>query len=277
MAVKVKKEELTEEGNGGPKETMHIPAGQHPAILVSYVEMGKHYKEFKGKKAEYGSDSKKAGQVKPPELFISLCFEFPTAERTGDRPLTIATSVPMKSGGIMSPLTVSDMLASGDLSRNFAMKTNFMKYLTAMQDATGTDYPSIADYVGQGFLVTVTNNDSKPDKDGNVRTFANMKPDGIQGLSFKHPITGAVEELECPDQEGTYCKILDWDDPNLEEYKKLPEYMQKFINKAEDFPGSPLQGLLKGQPSSDGTKNHSANAEQEVPGKPAEAGDDIPA
>lgn len=275
MAIKVNKDELTEEGSGN-SETMFIPAGTHPAILVSYVEMGKHYKEFKGKKAVYDKTSKKAGQVRPPELHISVCFEFPNCEYTGDRPLTIATSVPMKNGGVINALTVSDALASGSLSKSFAMKTNFMKYLIAMQDATGKNYDSLADFVGQGFLVSVSNKNGKPDEEGNVRTYANMKPDGIQGLSFKHPVTGAVEEVPCPAQKGEYCTVLDWDDPDIEEFKKLPTYMQDFIKDAEDFNGSALDMLLREYPDDEGTYNESAENDPEEPTDPADPDDDAP-
>ena len=268
MAIKVKKENLTDENTS--QETEHIPAGTHPAILVSYVEMGKHYKIFNGKRVVYDKTSKKAGQTRPPELHISLCFEFPSCKYTGNRPLTIATSIPMKNGGILNPLTVSDALASGNLSKSFAMKTNFMKYLLAMQDATGKNYDSLADFVGQGFLVSVSNKEGKPDSDGNVRVFANMKPDGIQSLSFKHPVTGVVEEVTCPKQIGEYCKVLDWDDPDLNEFKKLPEYMQDLIKNAEDYPGSALQGLLQGEPDTEGTYDESEE-DEETPADPADS------
>ena len=274
MAIKVNKDALPEEGEyTSNPETMHIPAGTHPAVLVSYVELGKHYKTFMGKKAVYGKESKKAGQVRPPELLINLVFEFPTCEYTGDFPLCIATSVPMKAGGTMNTLSVSDSLAEGTLSRSFAMKTNFMKYLVAMQDATGKDYQSLADFVGTGFLCTVTNNTGKPDKDGNVRTYANMKPDGIQGLSFRHPVTGVVETIPCPEPIGTYCSVFDWDDPDIEEFNKLPKYMKEFIAKAENFPGSAIEALIKGQPSSEGTEDMSEETVQE-PVDPAEPYDD---
>jgi hypothetical protein len=273
MAVKVKKEELTDESTN--QETEHISAGTHPAILVSYVEMGKHYKFYKGKKVVFDKTSKKAGQTRPPELHISLCFEFPSCKYTGNRPLTIATSVPMKKGGIMNPLTVSDALASGKLSKSFAMKTNFMKYLLAMQDATGKNYDTLADFVGQGFLVSVTNNESKPDSNGQVRIYANMKPDGIQGLSFRHPVTGAIEEIECPKQIGEYCSVLDWDNPDLDEFKKLPDYMQELIKNAEDYPGSALQELLQGAPDDEDTYDE-AQEEEEEPADPADPDNDRP-
>ena len=274
MAIKVNKDTLTDESPYS-QETLFIEEGTHPAVLVSYVELGKHYKLFNNAKVVYGKDSKKAGEVCPPALLISLCFEFPNAKYTGDFPLCIATSVPKKAGGTLNTLAVSDALASGNLSRSFAMKTNFMKYLMAMQDATGKNYNSIDQFVGHGFLIKVTNKIGKPDQNGNTRTYANMKPDGISSLSFKHPVTGVVEEVPCPDVIGNYCPVFDWDNPDIEAYKLLPSYMQAFIQKAENFPGSEIEALIKGRPTEEGTEDYSVPKDNDTPAEPINE-DDIP-
>jgi len=276
MAITVNKDMLSDEDLDNP-ETKFIPAGIHPGVLVSYVELGKHYREFKGQKATYDAKSKKAGEIKPPELFISLCFEFPTVEFTGNFPLCISTSVPMKAGGFISALTVSDALANGTLSRSYAMKTNFMKYLMAMQDASGKDLHSLAEFVGDSFLITVTNSTGKPDQDGNIRTYANMKPEGIQGMSFKHPMTGVVEQVPAPFVLGDYCPVFDWDAPVMEDFMKLPKYFRDAIQRAENYAGSPLDMLFHGSPSSEGTSTQTAPKADTEPARPAQPDDeDVP-
>ena len=138
MAVNVNANELPEGGEGKAKnpETKFIKAGNQVARVVQYAELGKHYQMFKGKKSVY-EQGKNAGRQKPPVLHVALTFEFPTCEYTGDYPLTISTSRRMDSGEFFDAVTVPPSLEDGTMSKAYAMRTRFMKYLTALQAATG--------------------------------------------------------------------------------------------------------------------------------------------
>jgi len=248
MAVKVNDSDLQEYDGDFTKETQIIEAGPHPARLVSYVELGKHYPIYQGKRKVYESGKRK-DEEKPEALLIHLVFEFPNCE-FDNVPLTIKTSVPYgDKGDFINELSVSDSLASGNISLSFANRSGFMKYKNAMNAATGANYPGLDSHVGSPFIITVTNKaGTKADADGNLPVYSNMKPDGIQKTSFRNPGTGKTEEVEVPEIQGEYCPVFDWDEPAKESWDLVPEYLQKTIKKAVNFPGSPIQLLLLDYP-----------------------------
>jgi len=79
-------------------------------------------------------------------------------------------------------------------------------------------------------------------------------------MSFKHPVTGAIESVNTPYVLGTYCPVFDWDYPDREAFDLLPKYMQIFIQKAENYSGSQIEALLKGKPSDEGTEDLSKDS-----------------
>ena len=100
MALNFDEKKYKEDGDfEGSKETKVIPAGFNLCRLTSYIELGHHNPIFKGKRATF-DQGKRAGEEKPAEMLIMLTFEFPLAERTGDFPLTIKTSIPFGSGSM---------------------------------------------------------------------------------------------------------------------------------------------------------------------------------
>jgi len=248
MAVKVNPNELPEDGGGGDyeKETKYIEEGTHPARLVYYAELGKHYPVFKGKRAKY-DQGKKAGQLKPAELMIHLVFEFPTVPYDV-APLTIKTSIPFGDNGeFINKLPVSDALASGNISLTYANRSKYMKFLNAMNKAAGTNHQGLHEHVGNAFLIAVTNKiGNKADDDGNLPVYANMKPEGIQKTSFKHPATGKMEEIEVPPAKGKYGPIFDWDNPTQEAWEAMPEFLRKCVKNAVNYEGSEVQMLVEG-------------------------------
>lgn len=280
MAVKVNKDELENEGGGDfEKETKYIEEGTHAARLVYYAELGKHFPVFKGKRAAYDS-GKKTGQLKPAELIIHLVFEFPTVPYDFN-PLTIKTSIPFGDNGeFINKLPVSDALASGKISLSFANRSKYMKYLNAMNKAAGTNHQGLHEHVGNAFLIAVTNKvGNKADDEGNLPVYANMKPEGIQKTSFKHPVTGKTEDVDVPEPKGTYGPVFDWDDPTQEAWEGMPEFLRKCVKRAENYEGSEVQMLVEGLYGDEGD-GEAGTPPQENTGIPAEAplpdDDDIP-
>lgn len=277
MGFKIDREAM-ENDNGGAytKETMHIEAGLNQARLASYMELGWHVPMFKGKREVYGKESKKAGLPKPPEFIIQLVFEFPQSEYSGDFPLTIKTSVPFgKDGAFINKLNVSQALMSGNISMTYAIRAKYMKYLTAMNDALGTSHDGLADFVGEAFLITVTNKPGKKAReDGTLPVYANMKPDGINGTTYKNPATGKMDTVEVPELTGEYCSVFSWDEPTVEAWKEVPKYLKDCMKKSTDFVDSPLAGMLAGMP--DEPEDAADSKPEDNTGKPAVALDDIP-
>lgn len=269
MAVAVDKNNLPEKGEGKERtpETKYIKAGNRVARLMSYVELGMHKQIFKGKPAVYDT-GKKRGQEKPAVLHIALTFEFPAEEYTGDYPLTISTSRRMNSGEFFDALTVPESLANGTMSRAYAIKTKFMKFLTALQDATGKNYPTIAQFAAEqtALMINVTNKKGKRDDETGVQpVYANMKPEGIVAPRFEHPVTGELTEVEVPPAIGEYCPVFDWDAPTVEAWKALPPFHKDTIKKALNFGGSAIDVLLSKHPELE------ADADQDqTSDKPAE-------
>jgi hypothetical protein len=235
------------------KETMHIPAGPMVARLAAYAELGWHYPVFNGKRKTYDT-GKNAGKEKPAEYMLHLVFEFPACEYTGDFPLTIKTSVPYgNSGAFINALGVGRGLIEPPYwSRSIAMRTSYVRYLKALQDATGKDLNSLADFVGEAMLVTVTNNTATvKNKDGSTETrvYANMKPEGIVPPVMKDPMNPKkVIVLDVPEIIGSYWGKFDYNNPDPEVWKLLPKYLQDTCQRSIDFEGSSLQRMLAGMP-----------------------------
>ena len=276
MGFEINRTEMeNDNGRDYVKETLHIPAGMQQARLASYIELGKHIPLFQGKHAVYGKDSKKAGTKKPPEFMIQLVFEFPRAEYTGTYPLTIKTSIPFGNGDFINKLSVSDALKSGNISMAFANRSKYMKYLNAMNDACGTNYDGLADFVGQAFLIAVTNKvGNKADDDGNLPVYANMKPDGINSTNYIDQMDQQEKEANVPALKGEYCSVFSWDDPTEEAWKEVPTYLKKCMKGAADFNNSPLAAMLAGMPE-ERTEDTESKPEDNK-GRPAEADDDVP-
>jgi len=270
MAVKVNQDEL-DEGKSFDKEPNYIEEGTHPARLVYYAELGKHYPMFKGKRAVYDS-GKSTGLEKPAELLIHLVFEFPNAPYDV-APLCIKTSVPFGSNGeFLNKLPVSDALTSGNISLSFANRSKYMKFLNAMNAACGTTRKGLHEFIGEGFLIAVTNKvGTKADDAGNLPVYSNMKPEGIQKTSFKHPATGKIEKVPVPKVTGKYGPIFDWDNPTKEAWEGMPEYLRKAVQSAVNYPGSLVEMLVNGLGETKAPDNKPDDT-----GRPAVA-DDVPA
>jgi len=260
MAVKVNDEQLAKQDAEKEEyvpETKFIEAGSHPAVLVGYNELGKHYPIFNGRRNVFDS-GKNRGKEKPAELIINIVFEFPTCD-FDNVPLTIETSIPYgKLGEFINKLPVSDALAEG----------------------TGCTHDGLDDHIGSKFLIAVTNVPGKVDPETKIaRMYSNMKPEGITKPSFRHPVTKKVEEIDVPDAKGTYGPVFDWDTPTIEAWAALKKNIKGCIKRAVNFDGSPIQALLADMPeeSSEAVPDQDAMPENTPPvetGKAAVAADD---
>jgi hypothetical protein len=271
MAIAVNTNELPENGKSDRKpETKFIHAGNQVARFVSYVELGKHFQMFKGARATYES-GKNAGRLKPACLHVALTFEFPACEYTGDYPLTISTTRRMENGEFFNAVTVPDSLADGTISRGMALKTKFVKYLSALQTATGLAYNNFAEFARAQvpLMISVTNKLGAKNDDGTQPTYANMTPTGITAPKFQHPISKKVEIIEVPEVIETYCPAFEWDAPTPEAWKLLPPWHRKTIKKALDFAGSPADMMLQADPTLDAVTAPDADQDQ-TPNTPPE-------
>lgn len=278
MGFKINREQMENDTGGNfTPELKCIPAGVNQARLVSYLELGKHIPMFMGKHAVYGKESKKAGTPKPPEFIIHLVFEFPRAEHTNEFPLTIKTSVPWGTGDFINKLSVSEAMMNGTISMSYANRSKFMKYLNAMNDACGTTHDGLAEFVGEAFMIAVTNKaGTKAREDGTLPVYSNMKPDGITSTTFPDPMgSGKDVTAEVPAIVGTYCPTFFWDEPTEEAWKAIPSYIQTCMKGAVDFADSPLAAMLAGMPE-EPADEPADNKPADKTGTPAQAEDDIP-
>jgi hypothetical protein len=249
MAFTINRDKMENDTGGYEKEKIVLDQGIHAVRLVSYVEMGMHLPMFKGKRALYGADSKKHGEPKPAELVINLVFEFPNAEHSSQFPQMYKTSIPMKNGDFLNKLAVSEALMNGDLSMKYAMRSQFMKYLNAMNDAHSMNADGLHEFVGKDFLCTITHKiGDKQDAEGNLPIYVNMNPESLVSTKFKNPVTGKVEDVIVPPTVGTYCPSFFWDSPKVEAWKKIPAFIQNAMKKATDYPGSALEAMVTGMP-----------------------------
>ena len=269
MAINVDANTLSEGGDNKDrkKETKFVTAGNQLARLVSYVELGKHLQMFKGKPSVYES-GKNAGRQKPAVLHCALTFEFPTEEYTGDYPLTISTTRRMQNGEFFDAVVVPPSLEDGTMSKAYAMRTRFMKYLTALQAATGKNYTNFADFAKEqvGVMINVTNKLGKLNEEtGEQPTYANIKPDGVVSPSFQHPVTKEIQTLDVPPAIGDhYCPAYEWDAPTPEAWKLLPPWHKDTIKKALNFEGSPTDMMLQADPELDKVTEPDADQDQKV-------------
>ena len=240
MAFGVDTKKIAENTGDFKRETLPIPAGLNQARLAAYIELGMHPAIFKGKPAVTDK-----GAIKDDEFIIHLIFEFPAAEKTTDYPQTIKTSVPFGEGEFMNKLAVTSSLFNGTLSPAYANRSKFMKYLNAMNDACGTSYESLSDFVNKPF---------------NIPVYSNMLPEGIQSVDFKNPITGKMETAEVPEVQGNYTNF-DWDAPTEDAWNNLPKFLKDRIQKATNYEGSEVQAMVAGLP---------VEPEEEVKGAPTE-------
>lgn len=87
-----------------------------------------------------------------------------------------------------------------------------------------------AEQLSKPCIVNIVNNKSGDNVYDNVRDIAPMRP---------------KEAAKCPELVNP-TKLFDLSDPDLEVFRSLPEWLQDKIKNNLEYPGSPLEELLKG-------------------------------
>lgn len=193
-------------GNFTPAEPME--AGNYPCRIVQVIDLG-----LQPQRAW-------EGQEKPPAQSLMVTYEFTDefmkdeeGKEMTDKPRWLSEEFPLRS-----------------LDSDLAKSTKRYKALDPKEDLGG-DWSQL---VGMPCMVTVTCTEGKGKNAG--RTFNNI---------------GGVSAMRSRDAERTAelvnpPKILDLDNPDLEIFKSLPEWLQDKIKANLEFKGSSLDKLLAG-------------------------------
>lgn len=265
MAIKYdakKAEENSAKSNNN--EEYHITSGAHVVNLVSYAELGKHIKMFKGKPAVYAS-GKNQGKVKPAETFVGLIFEFSNAAYTGDYPHAYITSM-FFDGTFINGLSVSDQFVNNTLSPQFANKMSYKKFLDAINLHYGTSFQGLDEAVGMALAVKVDTvavyeQDGKkircadhqvpgydPEKKHvnvpGVKYYTTIKPECI--IPMKQDFGGQIIDMSVniSEPKGTYTPVFDWDSPTKAAWSGLKSFQKNAIVAAENFRESAFAKLV---------------------------------
>jgi hypothetical protein len=152
------------------------------------------------------------GQAKDPAQMVSLTFELPY-ER-------------IEIEGASKPRWISITMTAST-----SPKAKLSKFLQVLDPSGQT--PSLGDLIGTPVMVNVV---QKRDAQGNP----------IEGTKLEG-ITSVPQGFEVPPLENE-PRVFDFDNPDLAVFDLLPEWMQKDITSAVNFPGSPIQQLLANRP-----------------------------
>lgn len=152
------------------------------------------------------------------------------------------------------PRWISETFPLRNLSQDLAKSTNRAKTL----DPKGALAGDFAQMVNLACTVTVVQNPNKKDPTIVYNNVANVTP----------PMKGIpVPELVNPP------KVFDLDEPDLETFGSLPEWLQKKIKENLEYNGSVLQRLLEG---GEAPQQEEAAPEPESAGDAAAGGKDNP-
>lgn len=234
---------------------------------MSYVELGRHQKKFQNKPAVYESGMNK-GKIKPPELFVSLTFEFSGVEHSGDYPHTYETSIMLQDGGFMNPLSVSDDFIQNKLSLAFANKVGYKKLLDAINLHCKQKFQGLHQAVGTAIHVAAKTKAFKKIENAkdiqcldtevpgfdpenptkNIegwRYYVGFKPENIQPMKMQFGQTVVDMSEYIKHTIGDYTPVFDWDAPTKEAWTKLKPWQKRAISKALDLETSAFGTLMK--------------------------------
>lgn len=193
-------------GNSNPAEPME--AGNYPCRIVQVIDLG-----LQPQRAW-------EGQEKPPAQSLMVTYEFTDefmkddeGNELTDKPRWLSEEFPLRS-----------------LDSDLAKSTKRYKALDPNEDHDG-DWAAL---VGMPCMVTVVNTEGKGKNAG--RVFNNIG--GVSAMRSRDAERCA--ELVNPP------KILDLDEPNLEIFTSLPEWLQDKIKANLEFKGSALDKALSG-------------------------------
>ena len=206
MALNAKKVPTTG-GSNGPKQEP-IEAGAYDVRIAQILDLGLQ------KQDPY------QGKEKPPVQMISITYEFldefcldEDGEPMEDKPRWLSETMPLYS-----------------LGAEMAKSTKRYKALDPEEDFEG-DFTKLAGMPG---VLTVVQNPGKGKNAGNIYN-------NVASLSAMRPkVAAKAPELQNPP------KLFDLDDPDMEIFGSLPEWIQDKIKGNLEFKGSALEKALGG-------------------------------
>ena len=257
-------EKAIKDNEGGNSEEYHIPTSNTVCTLVSYAELGRHTRMFQGKPAIYTA-GKHTGKVKPPEMMISMIFEFSGAQYSGDFPLCYVTSIYLGDNSFVNHLGVPEAMLKNELSIQFVNKTGYKKMLDAINKNYGTKHQALFQAVGMPLAVAVRSLAIKEDDktikvlDKEVPGF-NPKDPGKNVKGWRYYTELKPEQIIPMQQEfggqiidmynivkpviGEYTPVFDWDNPNKDAWDMLKPFQKRAIIDALDFRESAFASLV---------------------------------
>ena len=218
------------------------PEGFTPARLISYVELGKHYQEFEGKKKDKADN------------MVRLVFELLGDQHRTEYEVDGETRV--RYNRITEEMPISQNAKAG-----------FFKLFKKMQNGND-NIKHMAQMVGNSkFVIEVKHTVGKKDA---TKKYVFLKHDGefkIQSNFMTNPMTNEVMEIPVPEAHSD-LQILLWDHVDKQQWDSIyidgtykrtigkgddakeVEVSKNFIQEqclaAENFAGSPLEALLAG-------------------------------
>lgn len=220
--------------NKGPEQPA-LDSGSYPARTVQIIDLGvQPQRPFKG-------------EEKPPAHEVMLTYEFAdefmkdeNGEDIEDKPRWLSETFPLRS-----------------LDADLATSTKRYKALDPKEDFGG-DFTQLIDIP---CTVLVVQNAGTGKNVGKVYT-------NIQSLSAMRPRDAA----KAPDLVNP-PKVFVLDEPDLEVFKSLPQWLQDKIKSNLDFEGSALQEALEG-PQEDSKPKGKAEPKAKAKPAPEEAPED---
>lgn len=237
--AKANEADHTKGGEGGD---FIAPAGLTMARFIGYVEVGKRKQNpWKGTAKPDCAEARFTFELLSPKNIREIEVDGETITRTD----VINSKVAMKTGD----------------------KASFVKLLRKM--AYGRDgIVNHAQMLGEAFLINVIHAEGK-DREGNPRTYANMK-DADYNWTISAPVqtdalTGKVANLPVP-EPTLPLRLLLWDQPTTEQWQSVfidgerttkdkegvettesNNWLQRdIVTEAMNFSGSPLEQMLNG-------------------------------
>lgn len=198
-------------GSGGGGNTPHLEEGTYPARLVQIVDLGLQ------------NQRPWQGQEKPPAYEMSITYELldefmldEDGNELEDKPRWISEIIPVKN-----------------LSADKAKSTKRYLALDPTQEFEG-DFTAL---IGKPCMVTIVNNQGKGANTGKV--FNNVA--SIAPMRAKDA-DKAAELVNDP-------KVFVLDEPDMDIYESLPDFMKEKLTTNLEYNGSKLQAALGEEPT----------------------------
>ncbi len=200
-----------------------LDAGTYPVRLVQIIDLGlQKQRPFKG-------------EEKAPAYEIMLTYEFldefmkdkETGEELTDKPRWLSEQIPVHS-----------------LESDLAKSTKRYYALDPSAEHNG-DWSKLAGFPG---MLTIVQNPSKKEE--------GVVYNNIAGLSTMR----AKEAAKAPELVNP-PKVFEIDNPDLEIFKSLPEWLQDKIKEGLEFDGSPLDDALSGSATQTSKDDEKATSE----------------